>query len=147
MQALLEPLALRRPDDLDVLVASYRCARYEPGAPRLAATAAAVFACPARGTAELRAQKEVYDDAMKASGGRLVLAPERQVALVARRWGNGLDGVFRSVDVTLSAMASDHARPTVLIPFDFLDGGLASECAPSAGAMGRFGIMTPRTTA
>ena len=69
------------------------------------------------------------------------------VALVARRWGNGLDGVFRSVDVTLSAMASDHARPTVLIPFDFLDGGLASECAPSAGAMGRFGIMTPRTTA
>ncbi len=83
-RALLEPLALRRPDDLDVLVASYRCARYEPGAPRLAATAVAVFACPARGTAELRAQKEVYDDAMKASGGRLVLAPERQVALVAR---------------------------------------------------------------
>lgn len=83
-RALLEPLAQRHPDDLDVLVAAYRCARYEPGAPRLAATAAAVFGCPARGMAEVRSQKDVFDDAMKATGGRLTLAPARQVALVAR---------------------------------------------------------------
>ena len=66
---------------------------------------------------------------------------------VTRRWGQSLDSIFWSINVTLSAVTSNHARPTVLIPFDFLDGGLASECAPSAGAMGRFGIMTPRTTA
>jgi membrane associated rhomboid family serine protease len=83
-RALLEPLALRRPDDIGVLVAAYRCARYEPGTPRLAATAAAVFACPARGTADIRTQKEVFDDAAKATGGRLALAPAPQVALVAR---------------------------------------------------------------
>ena len=44
-------------------------------------------------------------------------------------------------------MASNHAWPAVHIPFDFLDGGLASERAPSAGAMSRFGIMAPRTAA
>jgi hypothetical protein len=43
-----------------------------------------VFAFPARGAADIRAQKEVFDDAEKATGGRLVLAPARQVALVAR---------------------------------------------------------------
>ena len=59
----------------------------------------------------------------------------------------GLDGVLRRLDDALSAMAADDDRPAVIGPFDFLDGGLASECAPSAGAMGRFGIMTPRTTA
>ena len=83
-RALLETLAQRRPDDLEVLVASYRCARYEPGAPRLAAAAAAVFACPARGTVDIRAQKDVFDDATKATGGRINLTPARQIALVAR---------------------------------------------------------------
>lgn len=38
---------------------------------------------------------------------------------VTRRWGQSLDGIFRSINVTLSAVTSDHARPAVLIPFDF----------------------------
>jgi len=38
-RALLEPIAARRPDDFDVRVALYRCARYEPRTPRLDAAA------------------------------------------------------------------------------------------------------------
>jgi membrane associated rhomboid family serine protease len=83
-RALLEPLAQRRPDDLDILAALYRCARYEPGTPQLAAAAAAVFAHPARSAADARVQKDVYDDALKAAGGRVVPTPAQQLALAAR---------------------------------------------------------------
>ena len=106
-RALLEPLAQRRPDDLDVLVALYRCARYEPGAPRLAAAVARVFAHPARSTADVHAQKDVYDDAMNA-GVRIALAPAQQVALVAR-WpliGEGAAAATLLAGLALSAPAT-----------------------------------------
>jgi membrane associated rhomboid family serine protease len=85
-RALLEPLAGRRPDDLAVRVALYRCARYEPGMPRLDDAARAVLGLALRAAADLREQKAVYDDYVKAAPGRgLPLAPVRQVAL-ARCW-------------------------------------------------------------
>jgi len=85
-RALLEPLATRRPDDLAVRVALYRCARYEPGMPRLDDAVRAVLALPLRTTPELREQKAVYDDYAKAGAGRrLPLAPAQLLVLV-RRW-------------------------------------------------------------
>lgn len=115
-RALLESLAQRHPDDLDVLVASYRCARYEAGAPRLAATAAAVFAYPARGTADIHVQKDVYDDAVKASGGHLALAPARQVALVARWPAIGEGAAAVSVLLGLAAKFPDAPElPSALL--------------------------------
>jgi len=115
-RALLESLAQRHPDDLDVLVASYRCARYEAGAPRLAVAAAAVFAYQARDTADIHVQKDVYDDAVKATGGRIALAPARQVALVARWPAIGEGAAAASVLVGLVAKFPDAPElPSALL--------------------------------
>ncbi|HEU4662568.1 MAG TPA: rhomboid family intramembrane serine protease [Dokdonella sp.] len=85
-RALLEPVAERRPADLAVRVALYRCARYEPGMPRIDVAVRAVLTLPLRTAAELREQKAVHDDfATAASGRRLPLTPAQQIALV-RRW-------------------------------------------------------------
>jgi len=85
-RALLEPLAARRPGDLAVRVALYRCARYEPGMPRLDDALRAVLTLPLRTTPDLREQKAVYDDYAKAGAGRrLPLTPVQQLVLV-RRW-------------------------------------------------------------
>ena len=39
----------------------------------------------------------------------------------------GLDGILRSIHITLSAMASDNIRPAILGPFHFLDGSLSAK--------------------
>jgi membrane associated rhomboid family serine protease len=82
-RALLEPIAAHSPDDFDVLVALYRCARYEPRMPRLDVAARAVLVHATRITAEVREQKAIFDDYAKA-GGIASLAPMQQIALVAR---------------------------------------------------------------
>ncbi|MGN6517882.1 MAG: rhomboid family intramembrane serine protease [Dokdonella sp.] len=85
-RALLEPLAARRPADLAVRIALYRCARYEPGMPRIDEAARAVLALPLRTAAQLSEQKGIYDDYLKAGAGRrLPLTPVQQLGL-ARRW-------------------------------------------------------------
>ncbi len=94
-RALLEPLAASRPDDLDVRVALYRCARYEPRMPRLAEAARAVLALATRNAAEVREQKAIHDDFRKAGAGVLPLDAAQTIALV-RRWpaiGAGADAV------------------------------------------------------
>lgn len=115
-RALLEPLAQRHPDDLDVLVALYRCARYEPGGPRLAAAAAAVFAQPARRATDIRTQKDVYDDAVKAAGARMAVIPAQQVALAAR-WpliGEGAAAASLLGALAASAPATPELPATLL---------------------------------
>ena len=115
-RALLEPLAQRHPDDLDVLVALYRCARYEPGGPRLAAAAAAVFAQPARRATDIRTQKDVYDDAVKAAGARMAVTPAQQVALAAR-WpliGEGAAAASLLGGLAESAPATPELPATLL---------------------------------
>jgi hypothetical protein len=82
---LLEPLAERAPDDLAVAAALYRCARYERGMPRIDAAARTVLAMPAAGAVAARAQKDVYDDYLKARGDRAVVPPSLAIAL-ASRW-------------------------------------------------------------
>ena len=67
-------------------------------------------------------------------GPQQITVLKRGLAQLLRR--DGFEHVSDAVDVTLAAMTADHARPAVLIPFDFLDGGLASERAPSADAVG-----------
>jgi membrane associated rhomboid family serine protease len=107
-RALLEPVAARRPDDLDVLVALYRCARYEPRMPRLDAAARAVLLHPARIASEVRAQKAIFDDYAKV-GGTASLAAAQQIALVAR-WpaiGAGAD----ATRVLSSIIAQAPATP------------------------------------
>jgi membrane associated rhomboid family serine protease len=92
-RALLEPLAERAPDDLAVAAALYRCARYERGMPRIDAAARTVLAMPAAGAVAARAQKDVYDDYLKARGDRAVVPPSLAIAL-ASRWpaiGAGAD--------------------------------------------------------
>ena len=115
-RALLEPLVQRHPDDLDVLVALYRCARYEPGGPRLAAAAAAVFAQPARRATDIRTQKDVYDDAVKAAGARMAVTPAQQVALAAR-WpliGEGAAAASLLGGLAESAPATPELPATLL---------------------------------
>ncbi|GAA0720893.1 rhomboid family intramembrane serine protease [Dokdonella soli] len=92
-RALLEPLAAARPEDFEVRVALYRCARYEPRTPRLAEAARAVLAIATHSASEVREQKALYDDYVKAAGGALPLSDERMIAMV-RRWpviGAGAD--------------------------------------------------------
>jgi len=84
-RALLEPLAARRPDDLEPRLALYRCARYEPRMPRLAEAARAALLPAPRDVAAAREQKAVYDDYVKAGAGRLPLSAAQTIAL-ARRW-------------------------------------------------------------
>ncbi|HEY6943413.1 rhomboid family intramembrane serine protease, partial [Dokdonella sp.] len=82
-RALLEPMIGRRPGDLAVRIALYRCARYEPGMPRIDGAARAVLVLPLRSAAELREQKAVYDDfATAAPERRVPLTPVQQLALV-----------------------------------------------------------------
>lgn len=84
-RALLEPLFEADPGDAQVCAALYRCARLEPRMPRLAQAARAVFALPARTSAQAREQKAILDDALKAglSMGHLD-APA--VLTMLRRW-------------------------------------------------------------
>jgi len=91
-RALLEPIAQRRPEDFDVRVALYRCARYEPRMPQLDAAARRVLTCTANAQ-QAREQKAIFDDYRKAGGGRLPLSAGELVDL-ARRWpaiGSGAD--------------------------------------------------------
>jgi membrane associated rhomboid family serine protease len=107
-RALLEPLAARRPDDFGVLVALYRCARYEPRLPNLDAAALAVLERAPRDAGETREQKAVFDDYRAASGGRLRLSASQLVAL-ARRWpaiGAGGDALALLVTVSERAPAT-----------------------------------------
>ena len=83
-RALLEPLAERAPDDIAVAAALYRCARYERGSPRIDAAARAVLAMPVAGAAAVRAQKDVYDDYVRARGDRAIVPPSLAIALAAR---------------------------------------------------------------
>ncbi|MET0231011.1 MAG: rhomboid family intramembrane serine protease [Rhodanobacteraceae bacterium] len=92
-RALLEPLAERAPDDVAVAAALYRCARYERGTPRLDAAARIVLAMRVAGGVAARAQKDVYDDYLKARGDRAIVPPSLAIGL-ASRWpaiGAGAD--------------------------------------------------------
>ena len=83
-RALLEPIAQRRPEDFDVRVALYRCARYEPRMPQLDAAARQVLTYAANAQ-QAREQKTIFDDYRKAGGGRLPLSAAELVDL-AKRW-------------------------------------------------------------
>ncbi len=104
-RALLEPLAQRRPDDLDVLVALYRCARCEAGMPRLVPAACAALGFVARTTIEVRAQKTVYDDFSRVSTAVLPLSGPQWIALL-RRWpaiGAGSDAATELIRLIRAA--------------------------------------------
>ena len=68
------------------------------------------------------------------------------VMFVATWWSRGFNGILWSVHIPLTCTASDHARPTILIPLHLLNGGFAPKRAPAAHAMQRFDGMTPRAT-
>jgi membrane associated rhomboid family serine protease len=92
-RALLEPLAGRAPDDVAVAAALYRCARYERGTPRIDAAARNALALNAAGARDVRLQKDVYDDYVRARGAAAVVPPSLAIAL-ASRWiaiGAGAD--------------------------------------------------------
>ncbi len=84
-RALLEPIALRHADDFDVHAALYRCARYEPRMPRLTDAARHVLALATHNATEVREQKMIHDDYLKAGIGPTPLTPMQVIAL-ARRW-------------------------------------------------------------
>src|SRR5690606_21529628 len=65
-RSLLVPLLEAHPDDFEVRMALYRCARLEPGTPRLAEAARAVLLPPPRNAAEAREQKTVYEACLEA---------------------------------------------------------------------------------
>ncbi|MFC4728457.1 rhomboid family intramembrane serine protease [Coralloluteibacterium thermophilus] len=75
-EALLLPLAARRPERIDVQVALYRCARYAGTAARARERAAAVLALTAPDPAARAQQMEVVEDAARAG-----LLPEPPVLL------------------------------------------------------------------
>lgn len=92
-RALLEPLLEAQPDDFQVRVALYRCARMEPGTLRLSEAARAVLSLAPRDAAGVREQKAVYEDCLKAGAKPSPLSPMQAIALV-RRWpavGAGAD--------------------------------------------------------
>ncbi len=84
-RALLEPLLEAQPDDFQVRAALYRCARMEPGMPRLSEAARAVLSLVPRDGAEVREQKAVYEDCLKAGAKPSPLSPMQAIALL-RRW-------------------------------------------------------------
>ena len=92
-RALLEPLAERVPNDVAVAAALYRCVRYERGTPRIDAAARAVLALNATGARDVRLQKDVYDDYVRARAQAAVVPPSLAISL-ASRWvviGAGAD--------------------------------------------------------
>ncbi len=92
-RALLEPLVQAQPDDFEALVALYRCARLEPRTPRLANAARAVLGLEVRAAAQVREQKAVLDDALKA-GLPLSTFDAPSLLAMLRRWpaiGGGAD--------------------------------------------------------
>lgn len=84
-RALLEPLLEAQPDDFPVRAALYRCARMEPGTPRLSEAARALLSLAPRDSAEVREQKAVYEDCLKAGAKPSPLGPMQAIALL-RRW-------------------------------------------------------------
>lgn len=103
-RALLEPIAAQRPDDFEVLVALYRCARYEAGMPRLHGAARAVLAHPARSDVQVRTQKTVFDDYI-ATGSRQRLLPSVLLALCLRWPAIGASARATSEMIALVARA------------------------------------------
>lgn len=102
-RALLEPIAQRRPLDVEVRQALYRCARCEPGMPHLHVAARAVLCLDPRDPAGVATQKRVFEDYAKASGGRPHLTAAERLAL-ARRWlrhAHGADAVKLLLSIDL----------------------------------------------
>lgn len=92
-RSLLEPLLRAQPDDFQVRIALYRCARMEPGAPRLSEAARALLSLAPRDAAQVREQKAIYEDCLKAGAKPAPLSPMQAIALL-RRWpavGAGAD--------------------------------------------------------
>ena len=113
---LLEPLAEETPNDLRVLVALYRCARYEPNMPRIDAAARAVLVQPVRAAVDVREQKSVFDDYAKARGGRVPLTATQQIVLAAR-WpaiGAGADAATLLANLIAQAPATPGLQPACL---------------------------------
>lgn len=115
-RALLEPLAEAQPDDFEVRAALYRCARMEPGLPRLADSARAVLLLPSRSTVELREQKAIYEDAQRAGVQPPPLTPMQAIAFV-RRWpaiGGGADAATQLAGWIERAAATPGLRAACL---------------------------------
>jgi len=92
-RALLEPMAEARPDDFEVRDALYRCACLEPGRPQRRDAAREVLTLAPRTAAEVRRQKAILEEMMRAEPDRLPLLPTQAVAML-RRWpaiGGGVD--------------------------------------------------------
>jgi membrane associated rhomboid family serine protease len=83
-RALLDPLAEKSPGDIAIAAALYRCARYEPGMPRIESAARAVLPSPASAVGDVRIQKDVYDDYMRARGVRAIVPASLAIPLAAR---------------------------------------------------------------
>jgi membrane associated rhomboid family serine protease len=84
-RTLLEPMLARQPHNVDLLVALYRCARYESGQPQVHAAARAVLSLEVKGAPAITAQKKVFDDYVKVCKGPPRVSPAMRLTL-ARRW-------------------------------------------------------------
>ena len=109
-RALLVRIDAEEPGKLPVLVALYRCARYAGKPAQIDAQATRVFEFPAISVDDIREQKNVYDDYLKACGGAPRLAPERLLKLITPflRIGEAqaAEAVLRGVGETSPQLAS-----------------------------------------
>jgi membrane associated rhomboid family serine protease len=81
-RALLERIDANEPGQLRVLVALYRCARYDGSPAQVDATVTRVLQHPATTDVEIREIKGVYDDYARACAGMPRLAPEMLLRMV-----------------------------------------------------------------
>jgi membrane associated rhomboid family serine protease len=115
-RTLLEPLLQVRPDDFQVRATLYRCARMEPGMPRLAEAARALLSLAPRDAVEVREQKAAYEDCLKAGTKPAPLSPMQAIALL-RRWpavGAGADAATHLAGWIGRAPATPGLRSTSL---------------------------------
>lgn len=115
-RALLAPLLATHTDDFEVCVLLCRCARMEPGTPRLAESARAVLLLTPRDAAQLREQKAIYEDVLKLGVRPSPLTPMQALAFV-RRWpalGDGADAVRRLGGWIAAAPATPGLRDACL---------------------------------
>lgn len=115
-RALLEPLLETQPDDFEVRVALYRCARMEPGMPYLVESARAVLLSAPRNAVEMREQKAIYEDCLKAGAKPAPLNPMQAIAQL-RRWpgiGAGTDAAVHLAEWIGRAPATPGLRAATL---------------------------------
>jgi hypothetical protein len=97
------------PGKLAVIVALYRCARYKGTPAELDAAIARVIGFKPNGNDDLREMKTIYDDYVKACGGKPRLAPEAMVKLVPLWLRLNDDAAAENVLRAIAERAPDYA--------------------------------------